>query len=51
MEMPAALEAGAEVQITRGFISMITMRPFSGLTLNWDVLAASLHVEDTTDDR
>ena len=28
-------DAKAELRETRGFISMITMRPFSGLTPNW----------------
>ncbi len=31
---PVALEASAEERETRGFISMITMRPSSGLTAN-----------------
>src|ERR1051325_9715044 len=29
------LDATAELRLTRGFISMITMRPLSGLTPNW----------------
>ena len=35
MGNPVALEARAELRLTRGFISMMTMRPFSGLTPNW----------------
>ncbi len=32
---PVALEASAEERDTRGFISMITIRPSSGLIANW----------------
>jgi len=32
---PVAFEASADERETRGFISMTTMRPFSGLTENW----------------
>ena len=32
---PVALEASAELRLTRGFISMTTMRPVAGLTANW----------------
>src|SRR5580765_7507706 len=35
MGKPVALDASAEERDTRGFISMMTMRPFSGLTPNW----------------
>ena len=35
MAKPVALEARAELRDTRGFISMTTMSPFSGLTANW----------------
>ena len=35
MGKPVALEASAELRLTRGFISMMTMRPLSGLTPNW----------------
>ena len=35
MGKPVALEASAEERDTRGFISMMTMRPSSGLTANW----------------
>src|SRR5712692_9389055 len=35
MGNPVALEARAEERDTRGFISMMTMRPLSGLTANW----------------
>ncbi len=35
MGKPVALEAKAEERETRGFISMITMRPLSGFTANW----------------
>ena len=34
MGKPVALEASAELRDTRGFISMTTMRPFSGLMAN-----------------
>ena len=32
---PVALDASAELRETRGFISMTTMRPLSGLIANW----------------
>src|SRR2546429_8971633 len=32
---PVAFDASADDRDTRGFISMITMRPFSGFTANW----------------
>ena len=32
---PVALEASAELRLTRGFISMTTMRPVAGFTANW----------------
>src|SRR5664280_3895902 len=32
---PVAFEARAEERETRGFISMMTMRPLSGFTANW----------------
>ena len=32
---PVALDASAELRETRGFISMISMRPVSGSTQNW----------------
>src|SRR6266478_972966 len=32
---PVAFEASADERDTRGFISMITIRPLSGLTANW----------------
>src|SRR5438552_18559591 len=32
---PVALEASAEDRDTRGFISITTRRPWSGLTANW----------------
>ena len=35
MGKPVALDASAELRLTRGFISMMTMRPLSGLTPNW----------------
>src|SRR6266508_3488300 len=35
MGNPVALDASAELRETRGFISMMTMRPLSGLTANW----------------
>src|SRR2546423_13668392 len=35
MGKPVAFEARAEERDTRGFISMMTMRPVSGLTANW----------------
>src|SRR4030042_2851472 len=35
MGKPVALEARALDRETRGFISMITMRPFAGLIANW----------------
>ena len=35
MGKPVALEASAEDRDTRGFISIITSRPFSGLIANW----------------
>src|SRR5271168_4617591 len=35
MGKPVALDASAEERDTRGFISMITMRPLSGFTPNW----------------
>ena len=35
MGKPVALEARAEDRDTRGFISITTMRPSSGLTANW----------------
>ena len=34
MGKPVAFDASAELRDTRGFISMITMRPFSGLMAN-----------------
>jgi len=34
MGKPVALLASAELRDTRGFISMTTMRPFSGFTAN-----------------
>ena len=34
MGKPVALLASAELRETRGFISMTTMRPFSGFTAN-----------------
>ena len=35
MGKPVALDARAEDRDTRGFISMISSWPFSGLTANW----------------
>jgi len=35
MGKPVALEASAEERDTRGFISMMIMRPLSGLMANW----------------
>src|SRR5450756_426544 len=35
MGKPVALDARAEERETRGFISLITMRPLYGLTANW----------------
>src|ERR1039457_3929218 len=35
MGKPVALDASAELRDTRGFISMITMRPLAGLKANW----------------
>ncbi len=35
MGKPVALDASAELRLTRGFISMTTMRPVSGWTANW----------------
>ena len=35
MGKPVALEARAELRETRGFISITTIRPVSGLTENW----------------
>ena len=32
---PVALDASAEERLTRGFISITTMRPSSGLTAHW----------------
>jgi hypothetical protein len=34
MGKPVAFEASAEERDTRGFISMMSMRPFSGLSAN-----------------
>ena len=38
MGKPVAFEASAEERLTRGFISMMTMRPSTGLTANWMLL-------------
>ena len=35
MGNPVALLASAELRLTRGFISITTMRPFFGSTANW----------------
>ena len=35
MGKPVALDASAEERLTRGFISMTTIRPSAGLTANW----------------
>ena len=35
MGKPVAFEASAELRDTRGFISMMSSRPFSGCTANW----------------
>ena len=45
MGKPVAFEASAELRETRGFISMITMRPVFGVDGELHVRAAGIHAD------